>query len=404
MVIDELGVRELLDEKRALEGMIQRMELAMTRGANWLIGEFAPHGPIMRERDLSYCHKVTWGLYEDGCLDAVEQLLDWIATQAKMGVGRYGFPEEPPFNNELQLLYRFLTFGKVAERLRHPAFANDETRAEILTYQHPSGGVYGNKDKPEYMQTLNPLITSFFTQWALAAGLIEAAVKSADFMAMMVELNKPYMDDDPGRFYFNYDPQADALVTEPLSGQEINCFVDTVKAKQHFYYVGTAMAALADTYAHTGDRHHLEAALQLAAFERRLNPQGLRWPSYCKVGWGAAELYRITGDPLHRLMAANVSEITFMAAQTATGGWEDMYYPLRDDGVWRSVEYDGTGRVPATLTDDGSWARLAGHEITGEFLGEMGRTLCAFKEVLGGIERRLAMRFPSLPVGDGTEA
>lgn len=63
-----------------------------------------------------------------------------------------------------------------------------------------------------------------------------------------------------------------------------------------------------------------------------LNPAGLRWPSYCKVGWGAAELYAVTGSPTHRIMAANVSEVTFMGAQTDYGGWEDMVYPLKDQG------------------------------------------------------------------------
>ena len=392
--IDKLDVRELWEERRALEAMIRRVAVAMSRGANWLIGEFAPAGPIMREPDLSYCHKVAWGLYEDGRLDAVDRLLDWIAAHAEMGVGRYGFPQEPPFNNELQLLYRFLTFGKVAERLRHPAFANGRTRNEILTYQHPSGGVYGNKDKPEYMQAINPLVTSFFTQWALAANRIEPAVKSADFVATMVEQNLPHMQRDPGRFYFGYDPEKGALITDPSPGGEINFFVDTVGAKQHFYYVGTAMAALADVYAAAGERRHLDAALRLAEFEARLNPAGLRWPSYCKVGWGAAELYAVTGAPAHRAMAANVSEVTFMAAQTASGGWEPMFYPLQDRGAWRAVVYDGTGRVPETLDDDGSWARLSGHEITGEFLGEMGRTLSAFKVALGHVEARLRTLVP----------
>jgi hypothetical protein len=306
-----------------------------------------------------------------------------------MGAARYGFPEEPPFNREMQLLYRFLTFAKVAERLRHPAFANDETRDEVLAYQHPSGGVYGNKDRTEYMQALNPLVTSFFTQWALAAGLMEPAVKSADFLAMMVEKNVPHIQRKPGRFYFNYSPDRDDIITEASPGEEINCFVDTVKTKQHFYYIGTAMAALADVYAAGRETRFLDAALRLAEFEQRLNPQGLRWPSYCKVGWGAAELYAVTGSPAHRMMAANVSEITFMAAQTAYGGWESMFYPLRDHGMWESVEYDGSGRVPRNLPGDGSWAWLAGQEITGEFLGEMGRTLASFKTALGHVEDRL---------------
>lgn len=387
--LDTLTVRELLDEKRALQNMIERTSISMTRGADWLISEFAPAGPIMRERDLSYCHKVTWGLYEDGRLDAVERLLDWIAANATMGLGRYGFPEEPPFNNQMQLLYRFVTFGKVAERVRHPAFANDQTREEILTYQHACGGVYGNKDKVEYMGSLNPLFTSFFTEWALAAGLVEPAVKSSDFLAMMVALNLPHMQAETGRFYFGYDPDRAALVTEPAPGEEINCFVDTVKTKQHFYYIGTAMAALADTYALTGEGTHLEAALRLAEFEERLNPVGLRWPSYCKIGWGAAELYAVTGSPAHRQKAADVSDITFIRTQMPYGGWADMFYPLQDEGIWRSVDYDGTMHVPTSLPDDGSWAWLAGQEVAGEYLGEMGRTLHVFKAALGQVDARL---------------
>jgi hypothetical protein len=369
--------------------MITRMETAMTRGANWLIDRFAPKGPIMGVRDLSLCHKAVWGLYEDGRIAEVERLFDWIAANACMGVGRYGFPEEPPFNNEMQLLYRFLTFGKIAERLRHPAFANDETREETITYQHESGGVFGNKDKAEYMATLNPLFTSFFTEWALAAGLAEPAVRSADFLADIVEMNGPHMAADPGRFYYLFDPQAGALVTEAAPGEEIACFVDTLKTKQYFYYIGTAMAALADTYAAHGDARHLAAAEELAAFEQRLNPVGLRWPSYCKIGWGAAQLYRLTGDPAHRLMAANVSEVTFIGAQTAAGGWEDMYYPVRDTGSWQTITYDGAGNVPDELEDDGSWAKLSGDEVSGEFLGEMGSTLAAFKTVLGAVEQRI---------------
>jgi hypothetical protein len=387
--LDSLGMRTLLEEKRALEAMIQRMALSMSRGADWLIGEFAPGGPIMRERDLSYCHKVVWGLFEDGRLGAVERLLDWIAANARMGLGRYGFPDEPPFNNQMQLLYRFLTFGKVAERLRHPAFANDEVRAEILTYQHKCGGVYGNKDSLEYKRSLNPLVASFFAEWALAAGLVQPAQHSADFLAMLVERNHPHMQGNPGRFYFGYDPEADALLTEPAPNREIDCFVDTVKTKQHFYYIGTAMAALSDVYGLTERARYLEAALCLAEFEQRLNSLGLRWPSYCKIGWGAAELYAITGSPAHRAMAANVSEVTFMGAQTGCGGWEHMFYPLADRGIWTSVEYDGSGREPQSLPNDNSWARLSAHEITGEFLGEMGRTLAVFKSMLGRVEDRL---------------
>jgi hypothetical protein len=277
----------------------------------------------------------------------------------------------------------------VAEKLGHPALANDEVRQEVLTYQHECGGVWGNKDKDEYMQSLNPLVPSFFTEWALAAGLGDAAKRSADFLAMMVDQNRTHMSSEPGRFYLNYDPREERLVTEANPGGDINCFVDTTRPKQQFYQIGTAMAGLACAYRALGEERHLQAALKLAEFENRLEPEGLRWPSYCKIGWGAAELYGVTGMPAHRVMASNVAEKTFIAAQTADGGWENMIYPLKDHGVWEDIHYDGSGTVPTSPVDDGSWARLLAEEIAGEFLGEMGRILAVFRQALVAVERRL---------------
>jgi len=392
--IDRMNLWQVQEEQRALEVMTQRTSLAMTRAANWLISQFGPNGPIMRDHDVSYCHKVTWGLFEDGRLAEVEQILDWLDANARRGLGRYYFEEEPPFNKEMQLLYRFLTFAKVAEAIRHPKYARDELREHILTYQHHTGGVFGNLDRPELMRTLNPLFTSFFTEWALPAGLTEAAKRSGDFLALMVDLNREHMLAEPvGRFCYLYDVATDDLVTEPAPGENVNCFVDTKGAKQHFYYLGTSMAALADLYLAGRGERYLDAAITLAEFVERLNPEALRWPSCCKVGWGAAELYAATGDPRHRIMAANVSDVTFIGAQTRAGGWENMHYPLRDEGEWQKVVYDGRGLVAvgeAGLPNDGSWAWLSGHEISGEFLGEMGRTLKVFKAALGHVERRVA--------------
>ncbi len=387
--IGEMEPRLLLEEKRCLEAMIGPMAASVNRGADWLIQQFAPRGPIMKVRDLSYCHKVTWGLHEAGRHDAAKALLDWVAANASMAPGRLYFPEEPPFNKDMQLLYSGLTLGRVAEALEHAGLTDSGTREAILAHQHTSGGVYGNIDDPEQMASINPLVTSFFTEWALAAGLEGPARRSGDFLADMVGRNEPHMGSEPGRFYFNWDPSAGDLVTDVEPGGEINTFVDTTKPKQHFYQIGTAMAALADVHLATGEDAYLDAAMSLASFEERLNPGGLRWPSYCKIGWGAAELYRITGLPAHRRMAANVSQVTFMDSQTDAGGWSTMYYPLVDRGAWEGVVYDGSGAGKAPR-DDGSWVALSGYEITGEFIAEMGRTLSVFREALYEVNGRLA--------------
>jgi hypothetical protein len=209
---------------------------------------------------------------------------------------------------------------------------------------------------------------------------------SSDFLVKIVDLNLQHLEREPGRFYFNYDPGKRDLSTRPEPGGKINCYVDTVGEKQQFYHIGTAMAALANFYILDGGSKYLESATRLGDFERRLNPAGPLWPSYCKIGWGAAALYRATGFPAHREIAAKVSESTFMGSQTPAGGWTDMYYPIRDHGAWESVKYDGPGQVHGDIPRDGSWERLSGQEITGEFLAEMGFTLRVFEEALDTID------------------
>jgi hypothetical protein len=62
---------------------------------------------------------------------------------------------------------------------------------------------------------------------------------------------------------------------------------------------------------------------------------------------------------------------------------------LRDEGVWRSVD-PGTMHTPQPLPNDGSWACLAGQEVAGEFLSEMGRTLHVSEAALDQVDARLS--------------
>ena len=107
--------------------------------------------------------------------------------------------------------------------------------------------------------------------------------------------------------------------------------------------------------------------------------------------WGMAELYSITGDPLHRRLCADVNRVTFMDSQLEDGGWSHVFYPLREDGPWRKAVYGGPDpRVPQSLPKGPTFGRLSAHELTGEFLGEMGRSIKAFEVVLSRLRLRKA--------------
>ncbi|MEM2990646.1 MAG: hypothetical protein QXQ02_05625, partial [Halobacteria archaeon] len=107
-----------------------------------------------------------------GRIKEVFTILDWLTKNAKVAPAEYYFAHEPPFEKDMQRIYRFLTFGKVAEYLRYTPMTDDAHRNRVLQYQHRSGGCFNCIDGGPG-KTLEPLNTSFFGQWALAAGLIE---------------------------------------------------------------------------------------------------------------------------------------------------------------------------------------------------------------------------------------
>ena len=386
--MQDLTYAEIIDEIDVLERLISQIGDSVGRGADFLVASLAPHGPILAKRNVSLCHKVSWGLYEAGRLAEVGRILDWLDANAKRAPGEYYFPEEQWYEKDMQRVYRAMTFGKVAEYLDHPAFANDEVRAGIKRYQHSSGGV-ANCIDDGFPAALEPLNTSFFGQWALAAGLQDAARRAGDWVAELVELNESYLGQGAPAIYYTRNRDTGELVTEVPPDGRMNMMIDTTTAKQPSWVTGTCMALLADLHAANANSRYLDAAVKLAEFERACSHRLLFWPSKCKVGWGAAQLYGVTCDPEHRKIAANVARVTFMGAQRPDGSWPHMFYPLNDSGAWRQVVYYGPdAAVPEAIEEDGTHVWLSSHEITGEFLGELGRTRACFSEVLTRLQQR----------------
>ena len=385
-----LSYAALIDEIDALQSLIAQINDAIEMGACFLVSNLAPDGPILETRNVSFCHKVSWGLYEAGRIPEVVRILDWLDANAKRAPGEYFFPEEQWYEKDMQRVYRALTFGKVAEYIGHPAFANDEVRARIKEYQHESGGV-GNCIDDGMPPELEPLNTTFFGQWALAGGMIDEAKKAGDWVAELVELNGSYLAQDVPTLYYKRTRDSGELVIEVPPDERMNTLIDTKTVKQPSWVTGTCMALLADLYEITETDRYLNAALALAEFERKCDHQLLFWPSKCKVGWGGAELYRVTADPEHRKIAANVARATFMDSQREDGGWSHMFYPLRDTGAWREIVYCGPdASVPDEIENDGSHCWLSSLEVTGEFLGELGRTRASFSDVLIRLRARRA--------------
>ena len=385
-----LSYVEILAEIDALESMIAQLNDSLAAGADWLESEMGPKGPIANKPGVSWNHKVCWGLFEAGRINSCLRILDWLRANAFVSPAEYYFPTEPYFDKDMPRIYRFLTFGKVAEVLRYAPMTDRPHRKRAFEYQHPSGGCFNLID-PRPGDVLEPLNTSFFGQWALAAGLTSRAAKAADWLVDLIDLNERNLARAKPIFFYTRDAKTGKLRTRVTKNQDMNFYISTERVKQPSWVSGTAAALLADVYRVTGRTKYLHGALAMADYESKCSYKQLFWPSKCKVAWGMAELYSITGDPLHRRLCADVNRVTFMDAQLEDGGWSHVYYPLREDGPWRKAVYGGPNpRVPRTLPKHPSFGRLCGHELTGEFLGEMGRSIKAFQEVLTRLRIRKA--------------
>ena len=378
----KLTYGEILGEIDALESMIGQLSDSLAAGADWLESEMGPNGPIANKRGVSWNHKVCWGLYEAGRIDSCFRILDWLHDNAMVSPAEYYFKHEPYFDKDMQRIYRFLTFGKVAEYLRYAPMTDRAHHNRAFEYQHPSGGCFNLID-PRPGDALEPLNTSFFGQWALAGGMIPRAANAADWLVELVELNAKNLAKKKPIFYYTRDAKTGRLRTNVPRNQDMNYYIDAERVKQPSWASGTTAALLADVYQVTGRRKYLDAAAAMADYESKCSYKQLFWPSKCKVAWGMAELYCVTGDPLHRRLCTDVNRVTFMDSQLECGGWSHVFYPLRENGPWRKAVYSGPDpHVPRQLPKHPSFGRLSGHEVAGEFLGEMGRSLKAFQLVL----------------------
>ena len=377
------------------EHLLGAMRLSLAQGGRFLVGRIAPNGPILREPNLSYVHKASWGMYAAGVDHAViARLLDWAQEHALRENGDFYIPGEAPGYKDMQRVYRPLTFGKVAAWIDHPVIRQPGVVDRILQYQHkPSGGVFNYiGDDPTHVEeqpTIGSLNTTFFGHFVLAVDLREQALAAGEWVRRWVEANRDHMAN--GRLYTNVTPDGQ-LVTDIAPGEKLGKLVDTVSPKQEFWQVGTAMAYLAVLYDAMCTRWNepvekarplLDAALALLDFEATMPLDTYLWPSKCKVAWGAGELLRVLvehgiGDPptiekTYRI-AERVAIFSFMDNQLATGGWPAVHYPLSELIPELAFSYKplkGTVWAPPDPVEGSETIWLPSEELTGEFLGEM---------------------------------
>ncbi len=391
-----------------IEHLLGAIKICMQQGGSFLVSRCAPNGPIMRERNLDYIHKATWGMYASGVRhDLIAKILDWAMENALQPNGDFFFPEEGDEYKIMQRAYRPLNFGRIAVLIDHPMMKNEKVLNRIMQYQHKSGGAFNyigeNPNNIEEQPTMGALNTSFFGHLMIALDIKDKAILTGDWMCRFVEANKEYMP--KGFIYTNITPDG-KLVTDIKPGGKQSGMVDNIAPKQEFWQPGTAMAYLADLYEKSVEdwniseekaNKYLDYAFDLLDFEDTMPLYTYLWLSKCKVGWGAGELLRVmlkfnkgTDKQIEMAYqsARKVAIFTFMDNQLPNGGWSVMHYPLNELVPELNFDYKplkGIVNVPDSRIEGSQTIFLPGEEITGEFLGEMKSIQMGLEELLSYI-------------------
>ncbi len=399
--------QELENKMRDMEHLLNAIKVSIQQGANFLVHRLAPNGPIMREPDLCYIHKPSWGLYAaDVDHGIIAKLLDWARKKALQSSGDFFIPGERPEYKDIQRFYRPSIFGRVAVWIGHPLIKEEKVIKRILQYQHKSGGVFNYiGDDPENIEEqpfIGTLETSFFGCLMGELDMKKEALMAGNWLCRFVQLNKENMA-ERGFMYTNMSLEGD-LITNINPGEKINVVVDNKAPKQQFWQVGTVIACLAILYEkaleswgfdHNKANIYLENALALIDFEDTMPLHTYQWPSKCKVGWGAGELLRVlvkykkgTQEQIEKAyrIAKRVAIYTFLDNQLPNGSWSCYHYPLSE--LIPEIKFDykplkGFVNVPDKRINGSKTIFITSEELMGEFLGEM-------KSIQKGIEELLA--------------
>lgn len=206
---------------------------------------------------------------------------------------------------------------------------SDAAIAELLSRQHgPTGGFMKKAGDANPLMALS--VTCMTGMVLIARGRIAEARRAAAFVQRVIAANG-----DPSRAtHFRFVGTADGgVVNAPTGWLAARCLfeVDVTSKANRFYHVGISAAFLAELHALTKEASLLKSAEAALTFAERLPAAATACDHICKVGWGAALVYRETGNPRWAALASKVARETFLGKQQLGGLYPDFVSVMSDE-------------------------------------------------------------------------
>ena len=235
---------------------------------------------------------------------------------------------------------------------------------EIVSRQHACGGLMNRAGHPSPRMPLS--VTCMGGLLLLHRGRLAEARRAAEFVMGVIAAN----GDAAAATHFRFvGTPGGGVVTRPEGwmADRVTFEIDLSSAAHRFYHIGISAAFLAELYGVTGEARYLKAAEAALAFAERLPRHATACEHICKVGWGAALVFRETRSARWHDLAERVARETFLDKQHADGLYPDFLSILSD-------------AVPCPEE-----AVAPGHEIAAEFAYEMHYLARGLSRAAGGL-------------------
>lgn len=176
----------------------------------------------------------------------------------------------------------------------------------------------------------------------LWAGRLDAALRAGQWVRRLCEAQP----DVSRGLYFVWHRQT-GLVTKFPGGRAKEYWVDAAQQSQWYFQYGIAAALCAGLGGATGDRAWLDLGRKYLDATKHCREDVYRQGTSGKIGWGAAWLYRLTGDPADRTIVETVYA-NLGRDQHADGWWSGADVYAKDSSTAPNV--DATAEFVALLS------------------------------------------------------
>ena len=297
---------------------------AAQSSVRWLAARQNPDGSVGEPETLAnFCYKSPYALAVTGRAVEANRLLSWMTSRLLDGDG-----ELSAGAGTGRSTYRVSWIAQGAFRLARFDITEPFLRA-LLARQAPCGGFRADPDA-DHVET----ICTWGAMPAVYAGRLDAAARTAQFMASMVE-----QQPDPSRFY--HTMTLDGRLRTSGDGA---AFLDTTRPAQGYYHLGIPMLLLVRLYLATRQQEHLDTALKLFEIAEHCAPDAYGHTSAGKSMVAAAILHTLTGDARMRDRACQQADF-LLSIQAPEGYWT----VAQSDSL--GVRIDATAEFAIFLTE-----------------------------------------------------